>query len=337
MSRIIVFGLDGISVGELHGNCMRGWAINEGGQATIALPADDARNRWLDIGRMLLIEHPKLPPWAGMVDTPWNALIPSQATVYNSEYLLSIRSLEIVTRLTGTAGRIVAKLIDLANRQEDLLIRPGNVDYYNDIERNEIFDQRPVWELIVALVKKAGMEIMLRPDRDANNRLVIYYDIQQQLGVDTGIELHDGAHANITITSVSVDGVIVNRVTGISDQGTATSRLQTDPQSDTTSIAAYRLRSQVVQYSGVTQMSTLIRNTRNYLTANKDPKVYLTVEVLDKGDVFYHLRLGNTLLLHAANILLPGGRRGWRGSVRITAMAYDESKNTVTMALEGSL
>ena len=38
MSRILVFGLDGKQQGELRGIATRGWTINDGGQAEIALP-----------------------------------------------------------------------------------------------------------------------------------------------------------------------------------------------------------------------------------------------------------------------------------------------------------
>jgi hypothetical protein len=337
MSRIVVYDLDGQAAGEIHAICNRGWAIGGGGQATIILPASDALQTWLQFGRMVMIEHPKLPAWGGVIDTAWKVIIPGTMTVYNCEYLLSLRTQDYPGSLTGSAGTIAMQLIGMANDQEDLLIREGNVHYDNDL-RTEIFDQSSIWEHLKTLASNAGMEMMFYPALDANGRLIVQFDLQPYLGIYTGWLLHDGSGGNINVRDASVSGEIWNRIIGVGDQSTLPSRPQTEPQFDEISAERYRLRSKVVQFSGIPgQASQLETNVANYLKRSAYPRLTLTVEALDISDTFYHLRLGNSFIVQVSNVILPGGQRGWNGDCRITAMAYDEAQNKVLMTLDGEL
>jgi len=331
VSRIVVYGLDGQAEGEIHAVCNRGWAIGGGGQATITLPASDALQTWLQFGRMVMIEHPKLPAWAGMIDTPWEVIIPGMMTVYNCEYLLSLRTPDNVLNLTGSAGTIAMRLISEANSQQDLGIREGNV-YYDSNLRAEQYDQRSIWEHLTDLATNAGLEMMFYPALDANNRLIVRFDMQPYLGIYTGFLLHDGTGGNINVAAASLSGAIWNRIIGIGDQSTVASRAQTQPQVDVVSSGLYRLRSTVMQFKGIpNQVSQLERNVANALKQSAYPRLTLTVEALDIGDTFHHLRLGNSFMVQVSNVILPGGQRGWTGSCRIKAMVYDETQNKVTM------
>jgi hypothetical protein len=335
MSRLVIFGPDNKSVGEIHANCSRGWAISEGGQATVTLRADDALNKWLQFGRMVLVEHEKLPPWAGMIDTPWTATIPGQMTLYNAEYLLSVRAPDNILTLTGTTGGIALQMINLANAQEDLYIREGKVDA-SDSSRQEVFDQRSFFEQLTTLGKNAGREMRFRPER-VDRRLIIRFDLQPRIGVVSDQALRSGADGNLEITEARIDGEIYNRIIGIGDETTQDSRLQTRPFTNATSISRYRMRSRVTQYSGVADLSVLEANVATELAEAAFPKLILTANVLDIGDTFSHLDLGNTYPVHAPDLYLPGGIHGWGGTARITAMVYDETNNKVQINLEAAL
>jgi hypothetical protein len=338
MSRIVVFNLDESSAGEIHAPCSRGWAINAGGQTTVDISAADASNPWLQFGRLALVEHATLPAWCGMIDTPWGAIPPVRLSLYNAGYLLKVRSLEAAATLTGSAGAIAAQLLALANATEKLGIQMGDVDSSGGT-RTEVYDMRPVWDLLIELAGRAGMEMNLRPERGTDNHLALYLDFKQRLGIDTGWLLHDGPNANMEITDAQVDGEIWNRMIGISDQSSKSSRLTTPPTGVPDSISTYRLRSTVQQFSGATSLSVLQDNVNAALTAPligaSKPHLILTVKVMESA--FPYLRLGNSLMIQAANLWLPGGGHGWRGTMRITAMAYDESDNTVSMTLKGDL
>jgi hypothetical protein len=324
-------------MGEVHANCPRGWAVNDGSSTKVNLPAAalERLGSVLEMGRMVMVEHPRLPAWAGMIDTPWTATLPAQMTLYDMQYLLHIRSLDNVVTLKGTTAQIVEQMVAAANLQEDLFLRMGNVD--SGPERTEKFDQRTVWEQMVDLVKRAGLEMQFRPARDAANKLVIWIDIKKRLGVYTGFLLHDGKSKNLEVTGATVDGEIWNRVIGLSSTGATGAALQTAARIEAESVKRYRLRSQVVQFPNVKDINLLTSNAKVALAASAYPHLNLKVNILDQGDTFQHLGLGNEYMVHAAQVYLPGGVRGWRGLGRLTAMAYDEENNKMAASLIGDL
>lgn len=335
MSRMVVFGVDGYSLGEVHANVNRTWAINEGSQATAVLAVSQVKE-YLEFGRTVLIEHDRLPNWAGVIDTPWTAKPPITMTMYSAEYLLSLRTLDYGVQFQGQPAFIASKLLELANAQEDMHLVLGEME--NAVQRIEVFAQRPIWEQLITVVKNAAMEMQVRSEKDSQKRLNLYLDIKNRLGVDTGFALHDGAGGNMEITDAKVDGQIWNRIIGLASKSTNKSRLLTEfPFRDEASIQRYRLRSIAVQSPDVESITQLNENTKNSLNASKDPSFTLTVNALDVGDTFNYLRLGNGVNIHAANVWLPGGIHGWRGVMRIKAMAYDESANKVAMTLVGEL
>lgn len=335
MSRIVVFDKNGSSMGEIHANCTRGWAINAGGESKVKLGSDQVKS-YIELGRLAVIEHPMLPAWVGMIDTPWTATLPVEMTIYQAGYLLSIRTPEAPMQLKGTAGEIACQLIAAANDQEDLLIRPGEIDM-DDPDRVEPFDQRSYWEHLTTLAKNANMEFQFRPERDERNRLIIYFDMKKTLGGETRLYLQDGPEGNMQIKSAVLESQIWNTVLGIGDQSSESSRMQVGPLRDEESIKQYRLRSKVTQFSGVTASSTLRENTQNDLDTSCTPRLKLQVSVMDIGYSFSHIRLGNTVMVRATSLCLPGGIFGWQGSARIKAFEYTEESNTVTMNLEAEL
>lgn len=335
MSRILVYGLNNLPVGEVRAICKRGWAINDGGSTSFILPADMADAWWVQMGRMVCVTHPKLPTWAGVIDCPWDALPPVTVTAYDVPYLLSLRCPEEAVKLTGTLYELVTQLIDMANGYEELYLEVGKVDKDDTVRELEV-DEKPIWEHLTELVETAGMEMMFRSEIREDNRLMTYIDIRTELGKDTGFMLQDGQGGNCTITDAKVDGDIWNRIICQTGQSTKQSQLTSGPVIDNSSIRTYRLRNTVMTLKSEDQ-GTLDIDTDNALAYYKAPRLVMTIDVLDKGRAFGYLRLGNTVRVRSTRVVLPGGRHGWDGDARIMAMAYDEGKNTVSMTVEGEL
>ena len=339
MSRVVVFGPDNISRGEFQAKCSRGWmldgskSVSGGGQTTVSISADVAAQKWLQVGRMVLVEHAKLPAWAGMIDTPWRASLPAQLTLYNAAYLLSLRVPDASISMTGTVYGIASRVIDAINAQEELYLRAGNFSGL-DVSREQTFDQQSYWQRLNEMVARAGKEMFLRPAM-TDGRLTIYVDIQDRAGVDTGFLLHDGENANMQVSEATLDGQIVNRLIGVSDQSTQASRLATGALLNENSRAIYRLRSKVNLYSGISDPTTLLQNTTLDLAYAAWPRLILKLNILDVGDTFKYLQPGNSFIIQAANNLyLPGGVQGWRGVARLTALAYDEDSESVGATVE---
>lgn len=343
MSRIVVFDLNNQAVGEFNAVCNRGWMVygNAGvdgaGMTTVQIPDDVASKPWLQLGRLVLVQSPPLPPWAGVIDTPWKVNLPVALTLYNAEYLFSLRTPDVAARYTGSVSKIVDRILQIMSDQENLYLSLG-VNSDDRSYREETLDQRAVWDQLRAMLERTGHEMILRPERDADNRLHLYADVGVGLGQNTGFLLDDGGPGkNMTVIDAYVNGKIINRVMGVSGQSTAEEQLKSDVFEDQDSQNLYRTRSEVVQFRDVTQISTLNNYTKMYLAAYKGPYLDLTVDVKNVGETFNNLRPGNQLIAHTSKVYLPGGVHGWRGTVRALVMVYDEAQDTVRMKLRGRL
>jgi hypothetical protein len=340
VSRIIVFDLNNNPVGAFEADCNRGWillgntGVSDGGQTTVSVSADIASQAWLQLGRLVLVERAPLPSWVGVIDTPWTATLPAQITLYNAEYLFSLRSAERSLTVSGPLSATVGQMIKLVNEQEETFIALGNTGNLQD-SFDRVIEQSNIWDQLIKLLEDAGYEMIIRPARDIRNHLTLYIDVGVILGANTDFLLHDGPQGNMRVTGATVNGKIINRVKGVSGQSTEEAQLESDIAENQDSQNIYRTRSEIVQYQNVTQLSVINQYTKTYLDANALPYLDLTVDAYE--ETFAYLRVGNTLLVHAADVYLPGGRHGWKGYVRILAMVYDEQSNTVKMTLRGAL
>lgn len=342
MSRVIAFDLNNNPVGEFVADVNRGWillgntGVSDGGVTTVSIPKDMAVPSWLQLGRVVLIERPPLPAWAGVIDTPWKATLPVQLSICNAEYLFSLRAAEKSVLINSAVGAIISEMIHLANEQEPLYLSLGNTGEAHDFFER-IIEQSNIWDQMIKFLEESGYEMVIRPWRDTHNHLSLMVDIGLGLGIDTGFLLHDGDQGNMKVIDAVVDGTVINRVRGISGKTSEAEQLQTDILEDQDSQNIYRTRSEVIQFQNVTQQTVLTQYTQNFLRNSANPYLDLIVDALDVGDTFANLRVGNRLIAHASQICLPGGKVGWRGTSRILAMAYDEQQNTVRMTLRGSL
>lgn len=341
MSRVIVFDLQNYSVGEFDAMVDRGWAINgvkssSGGASTgMIVPRDVLETGWIRPGRMVLVTHASLPAWAGVIDTPMSLAAPAEVTLYNAEYLLALRTPDTAEFMTGNAGKIITRMVEGANTQEDLYLRMGTVSS-DKTYREETLDGRSYWEQMEALLQRSDSEMVMRPMRSASdgNRLFVYVDVMERMGGTSALFLHDGEGANLQVLSATLEREIWNRVTGVNGADAEEERLWSGPHVDAESVGAFRLRSKVVQFRDTVLQDTLERQTKSVLEEYAMPVLTLSVNILDVGGAFGGLRLGDTYHVHASNVVLPDGKQGWRGEARLMAMAYNEQENTVGAVLE---
>jgi hypothetical protein len=344
MSRIIVFGLDRIAAGEFRAPVTRGYgldgsALQQGGMSTlVTLPTSALGNDWMQFGRMVLVhdEGDLVPPWVGMIDAPWTPTLPAQATFYGPEYLMQLRTPDTQIVLSGVFTTVLTKLINMVNSLGDMGLQLGEMGELPDGQQQLTVKQTALWGQINDFAKRESVEFALRPTYDSREKLIIYLDADQNMGVYTGTFLHDGKGANIKILSASVIGPVWNRVIGVGKQSTKQGQLKTIPMSDEDSSDVYGLRSTVMQFGTLTVQSSLDAATRNYLEGKKTPNLSMNIEITDQT-IFPDCRLGNVFDLHAAELYLPGGKKGWRGYARLKQMVYDEAKNTITATVVSKL
>lgn len=330
MSVITIFQR-GIATARMVTKLSRGWAINAGDQSTLTLP-DTGASVELTIGALIHCGHDRLPAWAGMADTDWKATLPASCPIYDIAYALSRRSPDAPREHSGTTAGIIAGLLAEFEGQEKFGFKLGESD--PDASRTEELDQRSYWDLISDLVKNAGMELRIRPEIN-QGKLDLLVDVKRHLGVDTGYRLHDGEGGNMEISDAGLTGEIWTRCYAIGDQSTKQSRLTAMAENAEAS-RKYTLRSKTVQFSGLKEQSALEQAAAVWIAQNSGPRLTLTAAAVENElhpDTFNYMGLGNTVIAQATRLWLPDGRMGWRGRMRILAMAYDEDKNRVTMKL----
>lgn len=342
MSKIMFFDLDNRAVGHVTAICNRGWqvygntGVSSSGLTTITLPKEAIENKWIQLGRLVLVQATGLPDWIGVVDTPWKATLPAQITLYSVEYLFSLRSPETAIRWIGTIASLIKELIRQANEQENLFLSLGEVTGAQT-EFEEPIDQRKMWDQIVPLLERTGYEMDIRAERGADKRLYLYADVGQNLGIDTGFLLHDSEIGkNMKPTGARVGGEIHNRVKGTSGQSNAEDQLETEVLENEDSQGLYRTRSVVTNFRSITQLSQLTEYAQTELDAESYPYIEIEMEIYDVGETFANVRHGNRLLFTSSNLFLPGGVRSWSGTVRILAMAYDEARNVILARARGA-
>lgn len=336
MSRILVFDLENRIAGEVHARVNRGWVISDGGNATFNLPDKEALKPWMQLGRMIYIDGGgKVPNWAGMIDTPWNAVSPIQVTAYEVPYLLSRSCPFYADVRIGDVREISLRFIELANQVGDTFIREGEI-VTGDTDKTIPVNTTSNWEQLNKLVTNAGMEMQIRSEVNNERRLIHYLDIKQQLGLPTQVVLQDGENANMKVNQASLQGEFWNEVLGVNNASTNTGSLTSERVVDQESIDKYRRRTKVLQFN-TASLSDLQTFTQNYVNAIGKPTIKLQVSVRDVAGLFAKLRLGNTVNVRATRMILPGSRKGWSGLARITAMSYDEGINQISMNIEGAL
>lgn len=340
MSRVVVFGLDNIAVGEFEAKVNRGWVllgntgVSDGAMTTVDIPDNVVNKPWLQPGSVVLVEDPPLPAWPGVLDTPWKAVLPAQLSLYNIEYLFSLRSVERSVAVDGTVADVVREMIRLANEKQPLFIELGTA-INAQTPYPFVIEQGNLWDQMIKFLEDSGHEMIIRHELDARRQLHLYVDVGPGLGVSTGFLLRDGVNGNMRVTDAIVNGTIINRAMGVSGESTEDDQLISNVFEDTDSQKLYRLRSEVLQFRNVTSLSLINQYVSTYVDFTSHPFIDLTIEAY--RSTFGYLRQGNSMLVHASEVHLPGGVQGWKGTARVLAVSYDEDKDVALMTLRGRL
>lgn len=333
MGKLVTYGLDNFSRGHFSAILPRGWTVY-GGRATnnppvtVPVKRSVALKDWMLPGAQASMAHSKLELWSGVFDLPWGVTLPITPTVYPQDYLLSMRMPEIEETFHGTVAEIAARVLERINAPQDMFARLGKVTGEDGDHDATFKTDSSYYAQLQALIARAKKEMRLRAELE-DRRLINYIDIGDRIGEDTGFLLHDGDGANMQLLDAKLDGTLMNMLVGLGSQSTGASRMSTGPQTNSASANRYRLRSATRQYPNVVQDSALLAYTNNDLDALSWPRLRMPIKLLDVGRTLTLARPGNGFILHTGDIYLPGGKQGWRGPVRLTAIGYDEKQNSV--------
>lgn len=338
--RVRIFDRAGVALAEFRASVERSWILGDEGRALFNYPVNQPKvvnDDVLRFGNWMLVENSALPPWVGVLDTPreWNN---RQVAIhaYTPEHVLFQRRGPAEEKLTGSAGIIFTKLINLVNTSELTVIRTGNI-WYGGTSREETLNPTPLSENLKQVWTRSGEDYTWRPVTDTNGRLIVYGDWTKKLGNDYDVHLHQGTGGgNIEMVSnvLVEDGDIVNDVLAYGEGLSWLSR-PVAIISDTDSIGKYGLRQSSKEYFGVSVIGTLQENATEFIAKNSAAVKTFHINALNKGETFNYIRLGNSLKLRFEKAGFMGSNLGYETSVRITGMSYDpDIRNKIELVCE---
>lgn len=333
MSNIKIFNGDGYWMTNIIANADRSWMISKYGSCEFTMPviSDKCRERYLNFGNFIMIEHESLPPWAGMIDTPrvWgNNKVKIKA--YTPEYILNYRCVGYLNDKV-TPGTMFSKLIDIANRIDDTrLFSIAPIDETGKAIKFELRYEK-MYDFMRDKIAGAGYEWNINPVFE-NNRLRFEASLYEKFVNKVNFILAEGINIEANDDTLTEDGYIYNKYFGIGEGSSWSERVIYPTQNDT-SIAKYKYREGSVEV-GESGQSAVEEYTEKQLAVDKQPKLKFDVSAIDENNTFKWLRLGNVLPIILSVCGFNGDKVGTTANARITGMAYDESKGTCRLVLE---
>lgn len=268
-----------------------------------------------------------LPQWVGHIQPPqeWN-YGKLQVTAYAAEDILAYRPMPLVT-LSGTPGSIFAQILGLANDQGGTPIQPGSIDLggYNismDVSLSAL-------EEIKRLSAGMGNDFDITASVDTSGNLVLLGNWYPSKGVSTGVLLNN-KNSELKSPQYTEQGRFYNKVIGFSDadsHGNRVSATAIDNNSPTTALLAIN-----VVFQGTKKVAQVQSMANAYLASHRLPLRTFSPTILDRGNIFSALQVGNALAFSNSYVGFSAGGVGFSGSIRITAMEYGELRNKVSLA-----
>lgn len=342
-SRIRIFDKSGTWIEEFDASTIRSWILNDYGECafTLSVLNPKVRQAVLEFGLFVLVTNKDSKPWVGVIDTPrtWvkNGV---KIMAYQAEFLFSFRdnqsvdaqtnTLLVNTTLTGKAGALFSQIISLANAQEDLLIRAGEI-YADGADRQETLTADFLTHART-IAERSGNDFEVIPDIQESGALLLKANWYKKKGATLPLILQEGLNIELTDETLVEQGTITNSAIGLSEGGEDTRLAALVKDQD--SVNRYRLRKKLVSYVGVTQLPTLTENTTYYLEQNADARAILKVTCID-ADVFKYLSVGDTvrLILNSAGFRSDGSI-GTDKYVRIVALQAIDDRGVMEVLLE---
>lgn len=339
MERLTSYNRDGRRVAQVLGIVSVEFVRNGAGKLSFPLSTSDPKcdEEIFQYGNLLLWEHETLPWFVGPIRVPrnWpsgklNVRADGGASLFNRRKLVEN------TKLTGAGGDVLMQIIDACNSLEDLLLRPGDI-WSGGTTREETMSTFALQHLQWVAARE-GSDFWVRPEFDAQNKLMLMCDWFDEMGVDTGLTLEEGVHltydpgSDVLVEDVE-GGNIINHVVGLGDSATDGKRPMSDPQEDIDSQGDYGLGMDRQVFYGNKTQETVTKNAISWLRRRSRPRYRSTARV--NSSMFPYLRIGNrfTLKLHSVGFR-PGGGIGFERIARLVNMRYTTGDVDAEITLE---
>jgi hypothetical protein len=295
MARVSLFdNTSGRFFTDIKTLCPRSWVLDGIGDATLLIPYNSPKYReeYVMPGNRVLVLDPKMPPWVGIVSDDIEF---GQSAVavkcFEAIKLLDQHVTFLIDTLTGSPGAQVAQLINLVNKNADSSFRLGSI--YSGGESKDLKLGNSAMSHLRTIQTTSGQDWIVNPIVE-DGRLLFELDWFEAAGIDAPSVLNEGQNMERNSSPLSQRGPIVNQIVGYSEASTDAERLVYIGTNEA-SAGKFGLRMEKRTYSGVKTLSALKASVDADVIASAWPRRTSQVNALDKGNLFYDLRLGNRL------------------------------------------
>lgn len=333
-SRMLVFTPHGDALGELSVPVFRAWAMNKVAEAEFEISTNDAgaTPELLNVGNLLLIQHDTLPDWVGVLDTPmeWDAH-KVKCKAYSAEVIMDWRYTPLVHIEISPAPDFFKMALELMNSYfaEGISIEAGEIASRATL----IYLQGIRWStLLEKLSIKNGFEWNITGKLEAG-RLRLFLNVYDYMGITT-FQVLDNSNTELSTPVITDSGTVYNYVVVYSQGASGGARnyaTATDPES----IAQFGLRVTAEEQKGSGTDEAGLQIAADYILYNyRQPHSKISPTVLNIGDTFRHLRLGNVVQWRTATTTFTGKLLGKQAAARILGMEYNEVADKVTLVAD---
>lgn len=319
---------------------VRSWILNDLGRCTFQISTADPKctERYVRYGNLVLVEHlvakdvngnskGKLPFWVGIILPPriWNYGL-LDVTAYSAEDILFYRGMPQIG-INGTAGSLFTYILGLANALGGTPIHPGNI-FLGGTGTDEVLSVSAM-EHIKAIALRMGHDWNVTPYLDPGGNLTLRGNYYDHMGSDTAAYL-DRDNSGLESPLLTEQGILYNVIHGYSSASTTAAR-QDDIERDDASVSDYNVLHGNQTINGATTQAAIQSATKSFVYANSRPQYTVTPSVLDAGNIFSSLSIGNTLNYTSAISGFQGGGLGFSAKIRIVGMEYSDLANQIQL------
>jgi hypothetical protein len=330
-----LYDQNGYYIRDLPYSFKRSWILNAYGTCSWKMPVQDF-SRDFEFGKYIVLDHPTLGKWGGVIDQPreWDNKGIVTVKAYSAEYILKFRRGDAEQTNGGSAGVLFLLLLQLANGKYPTLISSQDI-YYGGDTLAQLTNVTDIYSQVLQLAQDSGCDFDVYPVI-ANNQLTFKANWYKKIGMkinDPNAVLIPGKNIDINSPALIEQGDIYNDYLAYGNGDTWSDR-PVYFVNDNKSQSDYGVRQAPgLSVDGTTpdQLSTAALSA---LTKSINPRRTFNISALDKGNLFTYCRKGNILLLEMDNVGWHNGKLGTEAWVRIKGLDYDDDEKVCGLIAE---
>lgn len=327
-SIVMVYDRKGFALAEFETNVNRTWKLNDYGQATFKLPTLDPKTllKYFQFGNLLYVTHDKLPAWGGMIDPPrsWEFGLPT-ATAYAGEYLLKQMRGPMAFKETHPAGILIQILVEKSDGWKNWPVDIGSIWGGGSTKEHECHLVN-LYDEIKAFATECKNDWSVTPALNGN-QLIFELNFYEKVGTTRLLGVEEDINCKLNNIPYVEQGEIYNDWIGYdSTEGTWNNCMRSH-EFDQASIDLYGPRYNSFSHTIGHIQKASDEATQKKVNKQKQPRGTFDLTILDVGDTFLNVGIGDVLPVKLATVGFSGDGTGIETTMRISGMTFDDLTN----------